>query len=273
MLSGSDSRLTAGDDVGARLRAAREARRISLRELADTTKISVGALEALEENDAGRLPGGIFTRAFVRAYAAEVGLDPERMTRDFVEQVSELPVSDSEQMLTQTGDHDLYRSQQRMAGTVLKLVLVGAPVAGLLLFVGMRGAQTLEVPPVVSVGEVTATPGLPAVPVPSTRSGLVPAVPPVVAEPPIERPLDLVLQPSGNCWVSLTIDGDLIFSRVMRGGEQESYEAESEIVLNIGDAGTFGFALNARDGRSLGGAGEVVTARITHQNYRSYIVP
>ena len=83
----------------------------------------------------------------------------------------------------------------------------------------------------------------------------------------------MVLQPSSGGCFELTIDGDLIFSRVMRGGEQESYEAESEIVLNIGDAGTFGFALNARDGRSLGGAGEVVTARITHQNYRSYIVP
>ena len=59
----------------------------------------------------------------------------------------------------------------------------------------------------------------------------------------------------------------------MRRGEQESYEADNEIVLNIGDAGTFGFVLNTRNGRSLGGAGEVVTARITHGNYRSYIAP
>ena len=73
-------------DVGARLRVAREDRQISLREIAATTKISVSALEALEENDIEQLPGGIFTRAFVRAYAAEVGLDPEETMRDFFEQ-------------------------------------------------------------------------------------------------------------------------------------------------------------------------------------------
>ena len=269
----SDSKLAPVDNIGARLRAAREARQMTLRELADTTKISIGALEALEENDVERLPGGIFTRAFVRAYATEVGLDPESMTRDFVDRAPELFVDGSEEVLSRTGDHDLYRSQQRMAGTVLKLALVGAPLAGLLLLVGMRDARTLEVPPVAPAREVTATLELTPVQAPTVRPRPVPVVPPVVAESTVEGPLNLVLQPTGDCWVSLTIDGDLVFSRVMRRGEQESYEADNEIVLNIGDAGTFGFVLNTRNGRSLGGAGEVVTARITHGNYRSYIAP
>ena len=160
-----------------------------------------------------------------------------------------------------------------MARTVLKLALVGAPLAGLLWLVGMRDARTLEVPPVAPAGEVTATLELTPVQAPTVRPRPVPVVPPVVAESTVEGPLNLVLQPTGDCWVSLTIDGDLVFSRVMRRGEQESYEADNEIVLNIGDAGTFGFVLNTRNGRSLGGAGEVVTARITHGNYRSYIAP
>lgn len=71
-------------DVGGRLRRAREARGMSLREIADTTKLSVAALEALEKNDISRLPGGIFSRAFVRSYAAEVGLDTEQVVRDFL---------------------------------------------------------------------------------------------------------------------------------------------------------------------------------------------
>ena len=74
-------------DVGSRLRAAREAKHLSVLEIADTTKISVRALEALEENDVARLPGGIFTRGFVRSYAAEVGLDPEQTMRDFMAQL------------------------------------------------------------------------------------------------------------------------------------------------------------------------------------------
>jgi len=50
---------------------------VSLRQIANATKISIAALEALERNDISRLPGGIFSRAFVRSYAVEVGLDPE----------------------------------------------------------------------------------------------------------------------------------------------------------------------------------------------------
>src|SRR5436190_14727922 len=71
-------------DVGSKLRAARERRGLSLRQIAAQTKISVGVLEALERNDISRLPGGIFSRAFVRAYAVEVGLDPEKTVRDFL---------------------------------------------------------------------------------------------------------------------------------------------------------------------------------------------
>src|SRR6266850_3169409 len=71
---------------GAKLRDARERRGISLRQIANATKISVAALEALERNDISRLPGGIFSRAFVRSYANEVGLDPEAAIEDFLAQ-------------------------------------------------------------------------------------------------------------------------------------------------------------------------------------------
>ena len=71
---------------GARLRDARERRGVSLRQIADATKISVAVLEALERNDISKLPGGIFGRAFVRNYAIEVGLDPEATIVDFITQ-------------------------------------------------------------------------------------------------------------------------------------------------------------------------------------------
>jgi cytoskeletal protein RodZ len=44
----------------------------------------VRALDALEKNDISRLPGGIFSRSFVRAYAIEVGLDPEQTIAEFI---------------------------------------------------------------------------------------------------------------------------------------------------------------------------------------------
>ena len=73
-------------DFGSRMRHAREQKGVSLRQIAEATKISVGQLEALERNDISRLPGGIFSRAFVRSYAAEIGVDPEQTVREFLSQ-------------------------------------------------------------------------------------------------------------------------------------------------------------------------------------------
>ncbi len=73
-------------DFGSRMRQTREQRGVSLRQIAEATKISVRALEALERNDISRLPGGIFSRAFVRSYAAEIGVDPEGTVREFLSQ-------------------------------------------------------------------------------------------------------------------------------------------------------------------------------------------
>lgn len=80
------------NDFGARLRQARERRGIPLRQIAATTKISVAALEALERNDMSKLPGGIFSRAFVRSYALEIGLDPDETLREFLDRFEGEPV-------------------------------------------------------------------------------------------------------------------------------------------------------------------------------------
>src|ERR671911_1276605 len=73
------------NDFGGKLRQARERRGVSLRQIAASTKIAVAALEALERNDVSKLPGGIFSRAFVRSYAIEVGLDPEQTVAEFLQ--------------------------------------------------------------------------------------------------------------------------------------------------------------------------------------------
>ena len=62
----------------------REQRGISLRDIADHTKLSVRTLEALERNDISLLPGGIYSRGLVRAYAEQVGADPEATVQEFL---------------------------------------------------------------------------------------------------------------------------------------------------------------------------------------------
>lgn len=57
------------------MRLAREARGITLRHISDQTRISIRYLEAIEANDYKRLPGGIFNRSFIKAYAKQIGFD------------------------------------------------------------------------------------------------------------------------------------------------------------------------------------------------------
>ena len=113
-------------DFGLHLKQARERRGISLRQIAASTKISTGALEALERGDFSRLPGGIFSRAFVRAYADEVGLDPEETVRQYTELAdaaaasSELESSSAEI----TDDDRAFLERQRKAGKWLQAIAV-----------------------------------------------------------------------------------------------------------------------------------------------------
>lgn len=68
---------------GAWLQRERERRGISLRSIADRTKIGAGLLQGLERGDVSRWPGGIYRRAFVRGYADAVGLDADLVLANF----------------------------------------------------------------------------------------------------------------------------------------------------------------------------------------------
>lgn len=69
--------------IGEELKREREYREISLREISDATKINIRMLEAIEKDNFGALPGGIFIRNFIRAYAQFIGLDPEVIIRKY----------------------------------------------------------------------------------------------------------------------------------------------------------------------------------------------
>ena len=53
----------------------RASRGVSLEDIADRTKISMRFLRAIEEEEFGKLPGGIFATSYLRQYAAAVGYD------------------------------------------------------------------------------------------------------------------------------------------------------------------------------------------------------
>jgi hypothetical protein len=73
------------ESFGARLRQRRERQQIALTTIAEQTKISLALLEALERDDVSHWPAGIFRRAFIRAYAHAIGLEPDVVVREFLE--------------------------------------------------------------------------------------------------------------------------------------------------------------------------------------------
>jgi cytoskeletal protein RodZ len=117
----------ASGDFGSRMRHIREQRGVTLRQIAQATKLSVSALDALERNDISRLPGGIFSRAFVRSYAAEIGVDPEQTVHEFLSQFPRDSVSGgSSHALTDGRTHgrQLMARVMMVAATVVVVAVV-----------------------------------------------------------------------------------------------------------------------------------------------------
>ena len=79
------------ENFGARLRQRREDQHIALGTIAEQTKIKMSLLEALERDDVSHWPSGIFRRAFIRAYAEAIGLNPDVVVREFFEVHPEPP--------------------------------------------------------------------------------------------------------------------------------------------------------------------------------------
>src|SRR5260370_33415707 len=73
------------ESLGARLRQRREREQIALTTIAERTKIKLSLLEALERDDVSHWPAGIFRRAFIRAYAHAIDLEPDVVVREFLE--------------------------------------------------------------------------------------------------------------------------------------------------------------------------------------------
>jgi len=74
------------ESLGERLRLAREQKGLELKTIADSTRIPLRTLVALEADDISTLPGGGYSRGVIRYFAKEVGLDPSEAVKLFEKQ-------------------------------------------------------------------------------------------------------------------------------------------------------------------------------------------
>ena len=118
------------ESIGEKLRLAREARGIVLRDISEQTRISIRYLEAIESDDFRRLPGGIFNRSFIRAYAKFIGYDENNALEDYARTLRERGQSDDEgsklhQSLVYTDDGGSH-SRSPLITLLLAIIILAA---------------------------------------------------------------------------------------------------------------------------------------------------
>ncbi len=239
---------------GDNLRRERELRGITLREIAEATKISHRFLQALEQDRIDVLPGGLFPRAFVRQYARYLGLDAEKLVAEFLYLHGETPV-------------EKRPPPPRKHFKVSPGTLFFGAVAVAAIFLSFRRS---------SEDAARKTPALPS-PSAAAQNAVLPSdrvypPPGTPATPPPTQGLVLTLTAQQSCWVEARADGQTVISRVLAEGETQTLEAEGEIVLSVGNAGGLAISVNDQPGMPLGKSGEVKkNIVITRQNLPTFV--
>jgi len=231
--------------VGARLAAAREARGVSLEDLARRTRIPLSGLRALEADAHDRLPASIFTRGYIRACAAEIGLDPATLLAHFD---SERPLPPpriqarpATPLLADAPSSASFHRSRRLvsiaaaAGVIALVIWSGREPAGVTSVVQQPSAVAIAAP------EPVGTTGEQSVPAPETDG------------------VSLVLSADRECWVAALADGERAVYRLMQAGEREVVQAHARIWLRIGDAGALTLSFNDSAPQLAGPDGAVRT--------------
>lgn len=244
------------------LRHARERLGLSLRDVADRTKIRVAILDAIENNDTDRLPPPIFARGFVKAFAREVGLDPQTMAGRYLPE----PAAPPARTAAKRGDPSIddgpsaRRFSERETSSLFTTALI--VVAGLLFILPNFRKPAVPSGPAAPPVEVAG---------PSATRGT--AIGTAVATTGSARTsnIRLVLQPQGPCWVEATADGTRVIYRLLNTGDHYALEGFDDLVLRVGDPAALVFSIDGSPGRQLGPAGHPATVHITRENSRQFV--
>ena len=237
------------------LRLARERLGLSLRDVADRTRIRVAILAAIENQDIERLPPPIFTRGFVKAYAREVGLDPQATAAHYAALVDSSIAPSDHVRQTRPADVGLPGSlSARESSSLVTAALIVA--AGLFVLIN----QWTPSPPSAdkdASATAVATTG-------ETRA----------ARPEVPRTsnMRIDLAPRGPCWIEATADGDLVIYKLLNTGDRYAIEGYEDLVLKVGDPSALVYSINGAQGRPLGPAGRATTVHVTRENSRSFAV-
>ena len=251
--------------IGDELRNARRARGITIEHISNVTKISPGVLRALEADDLAKLPGWVFTRGFLKSFAREVGLDPDRTVAAFLAQIAppQEPEAATARASHDTGEpHDIIELEEHSTD-LGQMIAVAIIVIAAVVYLGLRNP---------SAPAHASAPSAPAAVVPAEQpvatAGFSSPPAPVASE---STDLKVDLTASGPCWIQATSDGEPKVQRLMNAGDRETVTAREALSLRVGDPAALELSVNGAAARPLGEAGRAVTVKITPDNYRDYL--
>lgn len=215
---------------GTWLRRQREVREISLREIADVTKISIRYLEALEQDRFDVLPAPVFAKGFLREYARYVGLDIDEVVNSYLTAQAALePEEEPSRKKTTVRGGALERTSGLLL-TLAVIVLLGI-IAGLVYYMERsRTANEPEPPPI-------AAPPIEPVQAPARISE---------PESAAAIPLGVTIDFTGECWVEAVVDDDRRVSELHVAGESLRLEAQEKVVLTLGNPAAVRVEVNGR---------------------------
>jgi cytoskeleton protein RodZ len=255
-------------DIGFELRRAREARGISLTELARRTKIRGAMLRAIDNNDLDRLPAGVFTRGFLKTYAREVGVDPEAIAKEYSARLEEqAAAAERERVAAKEAAPDEVphwaTSDPEAGRRAITVVAIFTLAAVALIAVNRWQGSDVAEAPAAAAATVETTPSSVA-----TTGAADVATPPANVS---DATLRIELQAQGPCWIEATADGAQVLYRLMNTGDRETLEVREYVVLRIGDPASLKLSINGSPVRPLGSAARPATVRLTPENFKQFL--
>jgi len=257
---------------GDRLRREREMRGITLDEISESTKISRRHLEALEGEHFDQLPGGVFNKGFVRAYAHFLGIDEDQAVADYSAASNEQPEPEDKFPLEIHAQPDRDLNPRR---SNLPMAFAAAALAGVLLgyFFWTKSrphsTESVESSHPASTTAPQTAPAKASPPPAAAETTTTPAVAPRGTATPVkterqsptdtqaekkaaEKKFFVVVKAKEDSWISIVADGHSVMQRVLIADRQKLVKAAREIVLRTGNAGGIEVSFN---GKSLGALG------------------
>jgi cytoskeleton protein RodZ len=261
--------------IGETLRRERLQQGMDLQQLSQSTKIGTRMLQAMEQNDFSKLPGGVFTRSFIKQYAAALGMNPAELE----EQLSLLQTDPEEpkngprkDVIPEDRHYSLsdYKSSRNSGSLLMSLVWVAAAVAvGGAVYYLVNRAPSAPAEPKAQVSRPTAQPET-QVPEVVAAAPALPTAPQAEASAS-QSPVQVSLNAPEKAWVSITADGKSQFVGDMQAGEKRVIAGQERVKVVAGNAGALQILLNGKPVDAVGPKGQVRVVEFTTSG--AHVVP